>query len=69
MVYDPIVGTLRTYIALSANHFVAVVLAGQGLEGGFDDTTTEAEDKVKGRFLHMIQFPVRNSSQSEQNQS
>lgn len=37
----------QTRIALSANHLVAVVLAGQGLERGFNDTTTEAENKVE----------------------
>jgi hypothetical protein len=38
-------------VALAADHLVAVVLGGQGLEGGLDDTTTEAEDQVESRLL------------------
>jgi hypothetical protein len=38
-------------VALAADHLVAVVLGGQGLEGGLNDTTTEAEDQVKSRLL------------------
>lgn len=41
----------ETYIALPADHLVAVILAGEGLERGLDDTTTQAEDEVEGRFL------------------
>lgn len=41
----------RTYVALAADVLLAVVLGGESLEGGFDDTTTETEDKVKGRLL------------------
>ena len=40
-----------TYVAFPADHLVAVVLASQSLEGGLDDTTTETEDKMKGRLL------------------
>jgi hypothetical protein len=38
-------------VALSADHLLAVVLGGKGLEGGFDDTATETEDEMKSRFL------------------
>jgi len=38
-------------VALAADHLVAVVLGGQGLEGGLVDTTTEAEDQVESRLL------------------
>lgn len=41
-------------VALAADHLVAVELAGQGLERGLDDTTTEAEDEVKSRFLKKV---------------
>jgi len=41
----------ETGVALSADHLVAVELASQGLERGFDDTTTETEDEMEGRFL------------------
>jgi hypothetical protein len=41
----------RPYIALSADHLVAVVLGGKGLERGLNDTTTKTEDQVEGRFL------------------
>ena len=45
-------GTRReTSVALSANLLVAVVLAGEHLERGLDDTTTQTEHKVEGRFL------------------
>ena len=40
-----------TYVAFPADHLVAVVLASQSLERGFDDTATETEDEVEGRFL------------------
>ena len=35
-------------IALSADHFVAIVFLGQYSQGGFDDTTSESEDQMKG---------------------
>ena len=38
----------QTCVALAADHLVAVVLGGKGLERGLDDTTTETEDQVKG---------------------
>ena len=41
----------QTGVALAADHLVAVVLGGKGLEGGLDDTTTEAEDQVESRLL------------------
>jgi hypothetical protein len=33
-----------TYVALPADHLIAVVFAGKGLERWFDDATTETED-------------------------
>lgn len=44
----------RTYVALSADHLVAVELGGEGLEGGLDDTTTETEDQMEGRLLRTL---------------
>lgn len=38
----------QTGIALAADHLLAVVLGGQGLKGGLDDATTQAEDEVEG---------------------
>jgi hypothetical protein len=43
--------SVATYVALAADHLVAVVLGGKSLERGLDDTTTETEDKVKSRLL------------------
>lgn len=40
-----------TYVALAANHLVAVELGGKSLKGWLDDTTTEAEDQVEGGLL------------------
>jgi hypothetical protein len=40
-----------SYIALAADHLVAVELGGESLERGLNDTTTEAEDEVEGRLL------------------
>ena len=37
-------------VALPANHLVGVVLLGQQPQGGLDDTTTETQHQVKGRF-------------------
>jgi hypothetical protein len=34
-------------VAFPADHLVAVVLAGEGFERGFDDTAAETEDKVQ----------------------
>jgi hypothetical protein len=36
-----------TYIALSADHLVAVELRSEGLERGLDDTTTKTENQVE----------------------
>ena len=36
-----------TYVALSADHLVAVELGGESLERWLDDTTTETENKVE----------------------
>lgn len=41
----------ETSIALAADGLLAVVLGSKSLERGLNDTTTETEDKVKGRFL------------------
>jgi hypothetical protein len=40
-----------TYVALAANHLVAVELGGQSLQGGLNDTTTQTENQVEGRLL------------------
>lgn len=37
----------QTSIAFPTDHLIAVVLASQGLERGFDDTATETEDEVE----------------------
>jgi hypothetical protein len=41
----------KTYVALSADHLLAVELRGKGLERWLDDTTTETENKVESRLL------------------
>lgn len=43
---------LGTYVALAADHLLAVVLGGQGLQGRLNQTTTETEDQVEGRLLY-----------------
>ena len=42
---------LRPYIALAADHLVAVELGGESLQRGLNDTTAEAEDEVESRLL------------------
>jgi len=42
---------VKTRVALAADHLVHVVLARKLDEGGLDDATAEAEDKVKGGLL------------------
>ncbi|KAF2101868.1 hypothetical protein NA57DRAFT_53813 [Rhizodiscina lignyota] len=42
-------------VALAADHLLAVVLAGKGLERGFDETATETEDEVESGFLQWAQ--------------
>jgi hypothetical protein len=58
----PAVGGTRRQagVALAADHLLAVVLGGQGLEGGLDDTTAQAEDEVEGRLLlyHPRQYVI-----------
>lgn len=44
----------KTGVALSADHLVAVVFGGEGLEGGFDDTASETENQVESRFLYKL---------------
>jgi len=41
----------QTCVALAADHLVAVVLGGKGLERGLNNTTTETEDQVESRLL------------------
>jgi len=42
-------GTRReTSVAFPADGFVAIVLGRKGLQGGFNDSTTEAEDQMEG---------------------
>ena len=41
----------RTYVALAANHLLAVELGSQGLERGLDDATTETEHQMQRRLL------------------
>jgi len=41
----------RTYVALSADHLVAVELGGKGFERWLNDTTTETENQVEGGLL------------------
>jgi hypothetical protein len=41
-------GFVETYVALSADHLVAVELGSKCLERWLDNTTTETEDQVKG---------------------
>ena len=36
-----------TYVALSADHLVAIEFRGKGFEGGLNDAATKTEDKVK----------------------
>jgi hypothetical protein len=40
-----------TYVALAADHLLAVELGGKSLQGGLDDTTTETEDQVESGLL------------------
>ena len=40
-----------SYVALAADHLVAVELGGQSLQRGLNDTTTQTEDQVEGRLL------------------
>lgn len=51
-----------TYVALAADHLVAVELGGQSLERGLDDTTAEAEDQVEGGLLRKLSASVRSAS-------
>lgn len=46
-------GSWCTYVALAADGLLAVVLGGEGLQGGLDDTTTQAQDEVKGGLLQV----------------
>lgn len=44
---------VSTYVALAADHLVAVELGGESLERGLNDTTTETEDQVQGGLLYV----------------
>lgn len=41
-------GRGKTYITFPTNHLLAIVFAGEGFEGGFDDAAAETEDEVEG---------------------
>lgn len=46
---------MKTGIALSADHFVTVILLSQKSQAGFNDPTTQPEHKVKsGLFLDVV---------------
>jgi hypothetical protein len=38
-------------LLLPADHLIAVVLHGEGLEGGLDEAATQTEDEMQGRLL------------------
>lgn len=40
-----------TYVALAADHLIAVVLGGKGLQRRLDDTTAQTENQMQGRLL------------------
>jgi len=40
-----------TYVALAADHLLAVELGGKGLERWLNDTTTETEDEMESGLL------------------
>jgi hypothetical protein len=44
-------GSRASYVALAADHLVAVELGGKSLERGLNDTTTEAENQVESGLL------------------
>ena len=43
--------TITTYVALPADHLIAIVLRGERFERWLDDATTEAEHEMERRFL------------------
>ncbi len=45
----------QTGVAFPADHFVAIVFAGEGFEGGFDDTAAKTENEVECGFLRVSQ--------------
>ena len=70
---DHIVSRLVAYVALSADHLVAVELGGKGLERGLDDATTKTENEMKSRFLegplsahHILQTSLPFASEHSQ---
>jgi hypothetical protein len=42
---------MQTSVALTANHFVAVVFLGQNTQRWFNDTTTKTENQMESRLL------------------
>ena len=42
-----------TYVALAADHLVAVELGGKSLERGLNDTTTKSENQVESGLLYI----------------
>lgn len=42
-----------SYVALAADHLVAVELGGESLQRRLNDTTTETEDEVESRLLQV----------------
>lgn len=50
----------KASVALAADHLVAVVGLGQGLQGRFNDTTTKTEDQMKSGLL--LNVVVRESA-------
>lgn len=45
---------LYTYVALAADHLVAVELGGKSLQGGLNDTTTQTENQVESGLLQIV---------------
>jgi len=41
----------KSSVALSADHFISVILSGEGSNSGFNGTTSKSEDQVKSGFL------------------
>jgi hypothetical protein len=45
---------IETYVALAANHLVAVILGSKSLERWLNKSTTETENEMKGGFLELM---------------
>lgn len=48
--------TCLTYVALPADHLIAVVLRGECLQRWLDDSTTQTEHEMECRFLEIIPY-------------